>query len=820
MKRNIPLFITLLLSFLLRLPMMGHIESADASEYYNGIINACTNYDFKLSSFMSTFTICGHMSQGFGFFEAIGEYLAPLEVRGVLWVHMILTLMALYCIYDMFQHYWLTLNEKEAAFATLLISVIPVFLFNFPSTNPDYYMPVFFIFVIYNEYKHRYLLMLCSILVLALTKETAFALIGSYYMFEILGLFFVQPGKLSERFKRTVCDIRTILAILGGIILIIYIIFFGGSSWIDKITDQVKVARTFNYYWNTFAFQKEYFMEKTYHFWIANFMWIITITLLVSISILLIRKVRYREKRQYENIGCILGSSIFFWVSSSLYITAVLYRYVLAFSVILVIVTIVLTWRCIGGKYRRVYHLTGFFIMLLFLAQSFLSVDPITTLLYRKVDTGKWPMFAMDKNYYFRDSIMANYQYQWIDEAYDQMLSEIGYDGDTQIIRAGSERYDTIREVSTLKAWNPEKKKRQQVTDATLALVPDDIVLSSVNTTDLFGHLPYDVQDYNKYDELTQKAVVYFIPFYEENEELVLHNLSRYYYIGEKHVIEDFRGIFTYYQLTKKESYYGISVADVMEGLDAQEKPPSAIEVQKQIEELYSDDYVNRIYNQTYDFGWGYDTLKGADKEKKIVEKGYLTTGDLEISLNGQKLGYQYFNDYGRENAKLPPMEVAAGSECYRGHLDTELIGKKIGDTVEVSEVIKVDDPLLSLYAGQNLTIKYRITGIMGTYRQKSYKEDEMQEVLGKVSYIIDQQRKKIIREYYIQRVLQDDDQYTEEALSQEENAVQEYLQSYMEDNGITAQEVFSGKTDKQYDAIVSYMARTRMLMREDGVGE
>ena len=65
----------------------------------------------------------------------------------------------------------------------------------------------------------------------------------------------------------------------------------------------------------------------------------------------------------------------------------------------------------------------------------------------------------------------------------------------------------------------------------------------------VFSMLPFRCDGTKIDSRLKQQAVLYFIPYYEENENENLDIVSKYYYLGAKDEVSAYGGTIQYYNM-------------------------------------------------------------------------------------------------------------------------------------------------------------------------------------------------------------------------------------------------------------------------------
>ena len=193
------LLLLLLAAFLMRVWMIGTIPRWDAGEYYYRLGTACNNFAFTWDSFWENFRLANHTSLGFSLVMAIGEFLNPRGVAGVQIVNLILTLAAVCCLYGLFKNYWLKVSDGKAAYFAFIVSVTPLFLGTFSYINVDYVMAVFFIYLMYSEYRENYILMAFWAVMMTQTKEPGMVVAFGYFAVRLLYGAAMKSGTIREK---------------------------------------------------------------------------------------------------------------------------------------------------------------------------------------------------------------------------------------------------------------------------------------------------------------------------------------------------------------------------------------------------------------------------------------------------------------------------------------------------------------------------------------------------------------------------------------------------------------------------------------------
>ena len=529
--------------------MMDNLPKWDDGAYYTGIYKACRNFNFSLSSLMDAFRIAEHPTIMYTFFSAIGEFLFPGKVYGVLLVNLVLTVAALWCIYKLLQTYWTSFSKCEAMAITLLVSTVPVFLGTFSYINVDYTLIIFFLFLVYAEYRKQYILMLFWTLALIQNKETGWVIVCGYYF--IYALMSIRQAVKNRQNKDKISIVKLPVVWIGIICICMigaYVIRQGSIfQWLDVGTSRgwhataeeiaqegLTVAAVGVY--------PKYILFKLAQIFVMNFNWIASLIIIITFSRVMIDK---SNKRKFivHNMQTIYFSMLAFVVFSIFYITFALNRYNVYSSVILWLIAGI----CIFDYWKKIisskmtFLITGILTLFL-LIQTVYYIDPLSNLLFSNLDSGKGVILASNmEGGYHGDTLVNNYRYSYIDSLFDKLLNEIEFDGNKEIILlpANSDNSNVAVTASGWEVgWNKGKGKRQLVS-------PENDNAERMN-------LIYydDIVQGNK--SVNGEAVIYFLTYFGFDEETYINQLKEDYDVSERKVISNWGGTLSYYLIYPK----------------------------------------------------------------------------------------------------------------------------------------------------------------------------------------------------------------------------------------------------------------------------
>lgn len=538
-------------SVLIRLPMFTHMQRWDGSVYYACLHAAGMNFDFSWQSVWDHFRLAQHTTLSYSFFMLIGEFLFPGKVTGVLFVQLILTVAGIVCIYLLIRKYWCRMMPVPAMLLTLLVSVTPLFLGTFSYINVDYTLVLFFIFLLYAVSEKKMLLTIFWTIALMLNKETGWAIVAGYYLGYFVGTWFEEKNEgFKEKLKRLGKNKMLYIILASGLVLGFYMIRQGGiSGWFSYfgkenslfVSKEAILEKGMEA--NGIGFYPAYICFRLGEMLLLNFTWIPTVIIISSVVLLIRNKGRMWGKG-LKNLWGITGALIAFVLFSCLYITYALVRYTVFSSVVWWILAVLLLYYVIAPYLNERILTIGFgTAAVLLLIQNVCYIDPVSNLLYDRLDSGKGKILCVNmETDYYGDAIVTNYRFNYLDGLLNRLLAEIDYDGSTCIFQCRGDEGQIAGISAYSCGWDPEKKERRYVSEETIRRYGE---LIPINT--------WYIKDSSslKGQELPQSAAVYFLSYDEILEEKFIKLLSPYYRIGERTKISNWGGCLYYYTLEK-----------------------------------------------------------------------------------------------------------------------------------------------------------------------------------------------------------------------------------------------------------------------------
>ena len=668
-----------------RIWMFGTLQRWDAGEYYGRLGNACEAFDFTPAAFFEHFRLASHPTLGYAGIMAIGEFFDPRGTVGMLAVNLALTAAAVVCIYRMFYEKWSDMSKGKAFFGAAACMLLPLFWSGFSFMVADYGMAVFFIFVMYADHKKQYLLFLFWAAVLCQTKETGIVVFAGYMLGRLVCQLAGRGRSVRERLKGVVKDSVNWCAAGAALLMGIYMVLNGGfSDW------KQHAYATTTYGWdgsgnNTFGIRPDYILVKLKQLFVVNFSWLIWLAVAVGLIVYLARKSKGKAGA-ISGIGGMAGAMAAFALFSCLYITTALYRYNTIFVITSWMLCYLLLESLLRNRKAALAAVTAG-CCVLFGWQMFATVDPVSRAVSETVDTGTGEMLLLrEKSYgrFYGDHLFYNYQYTWIDRALDAMLKETEYEEGDTVILAGNQT--AVVQVGGNSGkytlyWDESGGRR------TPRKTESAVKISTIGSNSVAGLTTAPSRDDDSgvraaLEKMGDRAVVFFLPFFDIEKSAVLEQLGQYYYIGEEQIYEESWGAMPYYRLLRK--------ADAGEPWEKNDTVTASIGGGYAIEEdgLKVADY--RTATLAGDVSLSDEelhraVLKDRKKDGKEPEKSHdrIEEGDTAaIAFGFYEDGAFYPQDFTFDGKRNKTVQIGAGGLV--DGVEEALIGARAGETVRV----------------------------------------------------------------------------------------------------------------------------------------
>ena len=531
-----------------RILQFGTLARWDSEVYLMNIIDGCKTFDFTIPSYIESFRYASHSSIGYSVFVSIGEYITPNSPLGVMIANLIISLFGVYFVYEILNHFFSN-SKLNLALGALLFSVEPMLLGTSSTINLEFPIAIFLVYILYMHIKKYNVLFTLFCCVLVFSKESGVFFLAIYLIVYILAQFLTLEGDFKEKFLLLCDDAKIWGAYIGCQLFVFYYIYqqrSNLSSWQNGMfTGEKSKTPTINYIGINF----NYIILKLKTILFLNYYWIFTIIVvtgfIITITMWCRKKCLKSNIKKYLTVISYIFSALGVFAFSCIYVTYNNPRYLMGYFTALILVAIFLLFGIVKNK--KILSITLTLLILLCIVQSYTNIDPLSTLIFDKADTGSncsmiFPVY--NNNPFWADQGVYNYQYSFIDKSFDKILKETRYDDQTSIIewKNSSEHLPIYIKGRYMELyWDSEKQKRTiNTNDSTIKinLQYKDTIIDSISKN-IIGN----------------KAILFINPIYntntEQNEALTV--LGEVYNISNRHEASVFmQGKTYYYELTLK----------------------------------------------------------------------------------------------------------------------------------------------------------------------------------------------------------------------------------------------------------------------------
>ena len=786
-KKDI-LFVLILLGITigLRIPMYGTFQRWDAGEYFYRIVNACYEYDFTFDKFLNGFNICSHTNYGFSGLVGTFMFLAPYSYRVVNVLQMTCAILAIICLYFVLKKKW-RLSQGRAFAGALMISMVPVYLGLSTYLAPDFFMFVFFVYALFFQTYGYHIAEGFMMIMLVFCKENCVLIVFGYYGVSILYTFFKEKAGFKDRIIRVLKSssfwvaIATATAFLSAF-------FMAADKWYGDAGNSTKA----------FVYSRVYIIIRIKQMFFTHFTSIMTLVSLVVMFVIVFRiRKKLREKKLLsesflKSLYGLMAAMAFICMMGIVFHIAVTARYDVFFVCCLgLYMIILLNILCLYYDKRKMsilfYVITGS-LSFLFMIESYISMDPLARHWFTQLNLGKGFTISYESEYqnYMGDSLVYNYQYSWLDKAFDEMLRDLDYTEDKGVYlpfyqyESGSGLHLNGNSRFYRVAWDPVKKERCYYRMGDESVTP----IYTYYIDDYDTYFPYKDLFYDEYIDnnyVPDKGVYTSVQYYS-NGEKYLDRLGMYFYKDKKHHVDKGTGRLDYYKIYKKDSYNGSMSVDEIARKETDPTNNSSEEDLKIAKGLLNGEYdtfydqVNELYN--YKYGMNSEIIQIGVNERNDIQP--MDSVEADFTVTDKDGNVIIFKDR---------ISVTAGDVGLIDEVDSALLDMNVGEDRTIEYTVPEHTLGLEEYAGQTVYISIHIYGIPCIYENK-LNNAQLENLYSASFDSIWNYYKKLLVSDIITKNREAYDNGETEPLSEEKyNEVKDYMSEYMAEMGFTEDE-------------------------------
>lgn len=440
-KKYYGLIIIIAIFILLSIQDFGLWFRGDSFYYYQSVVNGRDIWDFTLND-LSAFLMAGHTTYSYSFLLSIGEYIWPSSGNGIRLINILISTVTILLFYGISTNLFKSMGKTGHTLITATFAFAPLFLGITYLISSDFPLLCFFILFLFSYIKDLKILKWLSALAVCFSKEIGIIVLFGFYLGE--SVYCIKQNYASTK-KLGIIGVlfsRKRILVYSGVLLYFVPVFFLPNGWMQELRlNLLNSAQATGKGLPNLIIKWHYYLYKAEELFIMNFMWLIT---LVAIIVFLKKIVQRVKKKNINNTKIlktraiaysypIVFACIFFLIISMFYFTYLHYRYVqLNLLFMILLLGYCINNICISKKVFG--YIITLLITILFLSESYFTIDPITYKLFINFDAGNKDLISTRRYFYGGESV--GYGYLEDDgEIIAQHLLHEGADYNREILR-------------------------------------------------------------------------------------------------------------------------------------------------------------------------------------------------------------------------------------------------------------------------------------------------------------------------------------------------------------------------------------------------
>ncbi len=445
----------------------------DGGLYYAALLTATENFTFTPNSLISSFTFYTHPMQGTSLLIGMGEMLFPRQVIGVYGVTLLLTILAIFCLYSIFGRIFPDKPAWLKAAGTAVFAFCPYLLGLFSHFTPDYFSAMFFVILIYAFSKELDYLAAFMSLLLVFSKETGILFAASFLVPVILlRAGSVEGGNYIKKLMRYIFPKRLLLYSVAPL-LFLYVALVKKALTYGQSRTGLSPFRWDNNMFFCFGYNPRYISARLEQFLLTNFFWLITLLAILALLLILFRKYKSGDllfSRISTDSALVAGitiSTIVYALFSCLFITIPCPRYNVLFALPACLICV---WAVSNiWKNQTIVKIIMSLVVIFFLLQNYFNLDPSLSLSNYKIDMGYEYIYSPTAESSFMDMsnigemYVYNRTYAYYDDLLEQAMTKIRLDVNSQFVTTDIDCYETYiigGDLNHLIYWDPVALER------------------------------------------------------------------------------------------------------------------------------------------------------------------------------------------------------------------------------------------------------------------------------------------------------------------------------------------------------------------------
>ncbi len=405
---------------------------------------------------ISSVSLYGHMAQTSGVLYRIGALICNNTGYGMALANIVVLLIGTCAFYGSVKILLPNMNEIKYIIFTACFAFSPFTLGMVNYYSTDYFCVCLISVLIYFVLKEKWVLSIPVACIFVFTKEPALIAYAGLCLGLVIKDIITADGKLKDRLLFVIGKVHYYFLLIP--VFIWYITY--------RILGQWSAGE------GGIGFDIQYIMDKLKVFLVLNFNWVATLGIMASVIVLLIRK----ENDEIIKLFPLIFSNGALLLFNCVYITVNHARYIDSFFCINMLLAIVMICKASMNENNRSAIMFGSIcIAVLLLISSFITIDPISKMIFRHENVGKASILSTG-TVMLGDASIYNKQMLWMERPLLRAISDSYYEGDTIILALPGKsvyafdgmseeiNYDERLEPD-LQYWNDEKHCRISYAD-------------------------------------------------------------------------------------------------------------------------------------------------------------------------------------------------------------------------------------------------------------------------------------------------------------------------------------------------------------------
>jgi len=428
LKDLIPLIIVLIAFNVAAISQFDLIPRYDAGLYYADFVAGIRNFNFYPSSFINGFIIWTHPLHGIALFAAVGEFLAPGQMIGTYIMTLLISDVTIILFYRILMTLFVKISSIIAALGCAIFAFMPFMAGMFAYFNPDYYVILFFVWVIYCMVKDYPILTgFCGFLLL-FSKESGALLYVTFVGIYVLSKLSADKDKPLWRSMKAAMPIQNVLLWIAPIAALLPFLSYG-QEW-ALVKNGIPLSSTDGIS-SLMGYDEVYFNSRMYQFLIMSFRWITCVILLVVFIVYIIRRIKKTHVSTLSKVGDDVFAGI--GISTLVYVCFISYflsglcpRYTGVADVFFAVGFVVSILYLFKSRIAQILAMIIFLV--LNIAQTYTTIDPFMTNYLHGINAGHSMVYQVtvpeyDSDWY--DCISDIYCYNLSYTIYDDLCNDV-----------------------------------------------------------------------------------------------------------------------------------------------------------------------------------------------------------------------------------------------------------------------------------------------------------------------------------------------------------------------------------------------------------